>query len=159
MSNVSFRFEGNESSRSGGNDFPTNSSWTDIVACLRQTDSSYIHQHYSSPGKRIRTHRRYSKKHNNQLLLIEHRMSNQRIRESNKASPPLLQKRRGIGCEVSAIDFRIPTVSIFRGRKRTNSSCLVTYLLASWAATAVSVGTDTASANSPPTKRNRCTVV
>jgi hypothetical protein len=43
VSNVSPRFVGRESSRFGGSGLPVNSSWTDIVACLRQTASSWTY--------------------------------------------------------------------------------------------------------------------
>jgi len=83
VSKVSWRFWGRESSRFGGRDLPVNSSWTEMVACLRQTASSCTVEQSLAKGGGVSGggggacfYRRDCEEHDDQLLLPQHRMSN-----------------------------------------------------------------------------------
>lgn len=81
VSNRSGRVFGSESSSSAGSVLPVNSSWTERLACLRQTASSYegLVSHHAT--LECATYSRNRQEHDNKLFLIQHWMPYQRVRK------------------------------------------------------------------------------
>jgi len=79
---------------------PANSSWTDKLACLRQTESScdqsVLRMHTPLRG----TYGRHSEKHDYKLFLIEYGVPDKCICESCQSFPSFLQ-------EASICSYRI----------------------------------------------------
>lgn len=90
----SSRVGGRESSRPGGKERPVNSSCTEMVACLRQTESSWGSecQLVLSSNKDGTAHGWDGQKHDDHLLLVQDGVADKGIEEPRQTATPFLYK-------------------------------------------------------------------